>query len=356
MKSFFSPLFFFVDPGLEDLRSSNVDSLGVESTDDSDSSVSVQVSDNDSLYIPLPERPLPLKASCVDLPHKMVFMDLSQLDQFVDTINKLRGCKTPRCDGALIPVNVNSSGLGGAICISYSCSKCTSKHAVFETSSKYQLGKMSAISMCVQVAFILAGSTHATYYKTLHHALGMDAVSAVPFLDTIKRMYPVVKEMLDEVCEIAKHEMKGKKEDELGSWKRAVTAADGTWQTRGWHSKNATFSIRNYLNGALLYYKHLCQKGRDEIIQEELYAGTSKAAEGHAACETFRKAKEEGMQVAVHWQDADSSSANAVAAVFPEADIMVCGGHAGRAHKKQLEVRSKQKAFTAALREYNTFF
>ena len=96
---------------------------------------SMQVSDSDSLYIPTPERPLPLKASCVDLPHKMVFMDLSQLDQFVDTINKLRGCKTPRCDGALIPVNVKSSGLGGAICISYSCSKCTSKHAVFETSS-----------------------------------------------------------------------------------------------------------------------------------------------------------------------------------------------------------------------------
>ena len=127
--------------------------------------------------------------------------------------------------------------------------------------------------MCVQVAFILAGSTHATYYKTLCHALGMDAVSMVPFLDTIKRMYPVVKEMLDEVCEIAKQQMMGKKEDELGSWKCAVTAADGTWETRGWHSKNATFSIRNYLNGALLYYKHLCQKGRDEIIQEELYAG-----------------------------------------------------------------------------------
>ena len=191
----------FVDPGLEDLRSSDVDSLGMESTDDSDTNVSVQ--DNDSLYIPTPERPLPLKASCVGLPHKMVFMDLSRLDQFVDTINIIRGCKTPRCDGALIPVNLNSSGLGGGLCVSYSCSKCTSKHAVFETSSKYQLGKMSAVSMCVQVAFILAGSTHATYYKTLPHALGMDAVSMVPFLDTIKRMYPVVKEMLDEVCKIA---------------------------------------------------------------------------------------------------------------------------------------------------------
>ena len=102
---------------------------------------------------------------------------------------------------------------------------------------------------------------------------------------------------------------------------KAVTVADGTWQTRGWHSKNATFTIRNYLNGALLYYHHLCQKGRDEVIKEELYKGTSKSSEGYAARATFHRAKEEGMQVAVHWQDADSSSANALTEVFPNADL-----------------------------------
>ena len=137
--------------------------------------------------------------------------------------------------------------------------------------------------------------------------------------------------------EDAKQEMKEKKE-ELGSWKRAVTMADGTWQTRGLHSKNATFTVRNYLNGALLYYHHLCQKGRDKLIEEELYKGTSKSAEGCI------RAKEEGMQVAVHWQDADSSSAKAVTEVFPDAEIMICGGHAGRAHKKILESRQKMKA------------
>ena len=34
--------------------------------------------------------------------------------------------------------------------------------------------------------------------------------------------------------------------------------------------------------------------------------------------------------------------------MFPDAKIMRCGGHAGRAHKKQLEVRAKQKSFTNA--------
>ena len=141
------------------------------------------------------------------------------------------------------------------------------KGAVFETHSK-QTGTI--ISMCVQVAFIIASSTHAVYYKTLKLALGIQAVSAPVFMGTIESMYPIVKSMLDKVCEAAKHEMKEKKEGELGSWKCAVTTADGTWHTRGWHSENATFTIRNYLNGALLYYQHLCKKGRDHVIEEEL--------------------------------------------------------------------------------------
>ena len=74
-----------------------------------------------------------------------------------------------------------------------------------------------------------------------------------------------------------------------------------------------------------------------------IYKGTSKSAEGYAARITFRRAKEEGMLVAVHWQDADSSSANTVSEVFPDTEIMICGGHAGRAHKKILELRQKMK-------------
>ena len=116
--------------------------------------------------------------------------------------------------------------------------------------AKYQLRSsyISDNSVCVPVAFIIAGSIHATYYKTLQHALGIKAVSMGTFLRTIERIHPVVKSMLDALCETAKQEMKDKKEDELGSWKRAVTTADGTWQTRDWHSKKRTLTIRNYLN------------------------------------------------------------------------------------------------------------
>ena len=206
--------------------------------------------------------------------------------------------------------------MGGGLSGWFGCDGCKVKLASF---TRYEIEPYNNdISVSVQVAFILAGSTHTTYCKTLQNALGMKTVNARVFLNTIEKMYPVVKAL----CEVAKREMKEKNDGDLGSWKRAVTTADGTWQTRGWHSKNAT------LNSALLYYHHLCQKGRDNIVEGDLYLGTSKSAEGYAARITFQRAKEEGMDVAIHWQDTDSSSAKAVREIYPKAEIMLCGGHA----------------------------
>ena len=127
----------------------------------------------------------------------------------------------------------------------------------------------------------------------------MEVVQWQAFQSTIKRMYPVVKEMVDEMCKDAKDDMRNMDQSELGSWSRAVTSADGTWMMHGFHSKNATFSIRNYYSGALLYCKHFCQKGRDNVVKEEVYQGTSKGAEGYATRLTFKKAKDEGMNIAI---------------------------------------------------------
>ena len=156
-------------------------------------------------------------------------------------------------------------------------------------------------------------------------------------------MYPVVKQMV-EMCEEANEEMKTMDEHTLGSWKQAVTSVDAAWMTHGHNSKNGTFSVRNYNNEALLYYKHLCQCGRDNIVKGELYKGTSKSMEGFAQPEVMNQAKEEGMKFAVHWQDSDSSSAKPVAKCFPECKIMICGGHAGKNHLNALEKYSNVKA------------
>ena len=309
------------------------------------------MSADESIYIPSPDqvvRKKLLKSSCIPL--KVCFMDLSQLDMFMNQLNKIRACTTPGCKGSLVPDRVRSTGLGGAVSIKYMCNGCVCKTALFETSSKYELTGSNDISIAVQVAFIIAGCTHITYHKVLKHALGIDAVSMSTFQSTIKKMYPVVKLMVDRMCDEAKLEMKCMDQRELGSWSRAVTSADGTWMTRGFHSKNATFSIRNYYNGALLYRKHLCQKGKDSLIKEELYQGSSKGAEGYGASQTFKQAKDDGMNIAVQWQDADSSSSKAVTDHFPNAEVMICAGHTARAHKKRLESLAVKKCFSAKLK------
>ena len=44
--------------------------------------------------------------SAIFMPNQIGFMELSQLQIFVDSINKLRGCKTSKCEGDLVPICV----------------------------------------------------------------------------------------------------------------------------------------------------------------------------------------------------------------------------------------------------------
>ena len=46
------------------------------------------------------------------IPNQVGFVRLSQIGVFVDSINKIRGCKTQGCDGNLVPVAVKSTRLG----------------------------------------------------------------------------------------------------------------------------------------------------------------------------------------------------------------------------------------------------
>ena len=52
---------------------------------------------------------------------------------------------------------------------------------------------------------------------------------------------------------------------------------------------------------------HVISNGRGlhEVIED--YIGTSTSDKGYAASITFQRAKEEGMQIAIHWQDGDWS-------------------------------------------------
>ena len=142
-----------------------------------------------SLYIPTPDRPRTVVRP-IDLRARLCFIELSQLGSFISTVNQIRTCTTSECKGNLAPVAVNYRGLGGAITVRYSCDGCGLKGATFEAHSKCEtvLAGSNTISVPLQVAFIIAGCTRATYYKTLSHSLGIDTVSAPTFMCKIGAM------------------------------------------------------------------------------------------------------------------------------------------------------------------------
>ena len=171
--------------------------------------------------------------------------------------------KDKGCRGKIVPVEVVAENLCGAVKIVYRCRKC-STYSLFKSCSNPTTGSLQQrnISMATQVVFISAGCTDPTYKKVLD-ILGISAISFKAFMSTIQKMHPVVEGMVTEMCDREKERMKAMDQTKLGSWSKAVTCADGTWQTRGFHSKNGSFTIRNYDTGALLYFTHLCQRGHD---------------------------------------------------------------------------------------------
>ena len=58
-------------------------------------------------------------------------------------------------------------------------------------------------------------------------ALGINCYQYKTYNRMLKLLHPVVETMLDEMCEEAKEEKKNMPESTLGSWKQAVTCADG---------------------------------------------------------------------------------------------------------------------------------
>ena len=181
-------------------------------------------------------------------------------------------------------------------------------------------------SLALMVACGESGFMYADVHRVFALGLGISVSTENNFYSVIKLMYGPVAEILEEQLEAAKVDMRNIEPTQIGSWSRAVTCSDGVWQTRGHYSKNATYTVRDYMKNCILYVIHKRQRGGDSIAKEELFQGTSRSAEGYATEEAFSTAKQDGMKVAVHWQDADSSSANAIKRIMPDTNVMKCGG------------------------------
>lgn len=158
-----------------------------------------------------------------------------QLIAFVNQVNATSVCATPCCSGKLKPVSVTLAGLGGALEVKYSCTGCDQRQIVFNSSVQHELSGKTSSSLALQVAFIAGGWSYKQYKKVLANAFGVHAVSFAQFYKTVLMMYPIVKQMLDDQCTLAKPEK------ELGSFNNALTTADGAWMTRGYRSQNFTY-------------------------------------------------------------------------------------------------------------------
>ena len=77
--------------------------------DDLDICLEVNEVNNDSLYVPTPERSSE-KLNPMVIPEKMFVVSLKQLNVFVETINSVCCCITPGCNGILVPCRYKVRG------------------------------------------------------------------------------------------------------------------------------------------------------------------------------------------------------------------------------------------------------
>ena len=91
----------------------------------------------------------------------------------------------------------------------------------------------------MHVAAFASGIGFAGYHKLFGRHLGMSVTSGTMFHRVIEEVYPHIIEMLDEVCELGKDDMKALPSENLGSWQRAVTTSDGCWHIQGFFPRIA---------------------------------------------------------------------------------------------------------------------
>ena len=138
---------------------------------------------DDSDYIPTPLRPKlrrPLRVP-ISVPHHCIFLDLKQIERFVDHLNDMRGCKTSGCKGRLVPLEVVTRGMGGTATVAYMCDGCGGILERKASSENTTLAN-DDINLAAQVAFITAGCTYTTYCKALQ-LLGIKASQQQLFYD-----------------------------------------------------------------------------------------------------------------------------------------------------------------------------
>lgn len=154
--------------------------------------------------------------------------------------------------GRLVPTGYVLGGRGGSTIVHIMCSGCGVQSQFASSAISATESCRDVVSYALRLAAFASGIGFAGYHNLFGRYLGMKVTTDKMFHKVIEEAYPVITEMLDEVCEMGKEEMKNLRSDQLGSWQQAVTTSDGCWHIRGFFSQNCTLVIRNWLTGALL--------------------------------------------------------------------------------------------------------
>jgi len=133
-----------------------------------------------------------------------------------------------------VKVQVERSGMGGGARVEYACSGCSAGRLQFDSSTYVLCSRQYVTSLPVFLAFLLTA-----------RGLGIPVLHRSNFYSVVKDSYQYIKRMLDNLCTLAKNDMKELPGATLGSWLRAVTTANGCWLTRGHFSQNCTFIVKN---------------------------------------------------------------------------------------------------------------
>ena len=173
---------------------------------------------------------------------------------------------------------VEPTGLGGTLNVTFLCNGCQLRSENFNGSALVEGSRRTVVGLALAVAFFITGHGYAKFSRVLRQCLGISCISNNPYFEAIKLVYPHVTDILNGMCEEEKNNMRALRNDQLGSWEKAVVTSDGVWHTRGHFSKNGSFIIKNYLTGRLLWFGHKCMRGKDNVI-EDLFEGTSKSME-----------------------------------------------------------------------------
>ena len=103
-------------------------------TDDDISEDDSHIGDPD--YVP----PVEIRIDEADSPDSngLFVGELSQLHEFVSSINSNSACMTPGCKGKLVCTALKRSGLGGAVDMSFTCDGCDNRKTTFQSSTRYK--------------------------------------------------------------------------------------------------------------------------------------------------------------------------------------------------------------------------